>query len=72
MLEARDASLLAAIKTHVDAHGFGSAIISDHVAIGLSGKGCSPGWTAEKIVRVRSLEEARCAIGCRCCMTPAQ
>ena len=68
--EPRDASLLAAIKTHVDAHGFGSAIISDHVAIGLSGKGGSPGGQSEKIVRVRSLEEARCAIDC-CCMRPA-
>lgn len=71
MLESRDASLLAAIKTHVDTHGFGSAIMNDHVAIVLSGKGQSPGEVAEKIVRVRSLEEARCAIGC-CCMKTTQ
>ena len=63
--EARDLSLLAAIKDHIDAHGYGSAIIDDHVAIGLSGKGNGTG--VEKIVRVKSLDEARCAIGC-CCL----
>ena len=69
--DSRGASLLAEIKDHVDSHGFGSAIIEDHVAIGLSDKAFSSGGRREKIVRVKSLDEARCAIGC-CCMTDAQ
>ncbi|PQA87027.1 hypothetical protein [Hyphococcus luteus] len=62
--EPRDVSLLAEIKDHLDAHGFGSAIIEDHVAIGLSNSALSPGGRTENIVRVKSLDEARCAVGC--------
>lgn len=70
--EFRDMSLLAEIKTHVDSHGFGSAIIDDHVAIGLSNKAFgpgSPGAPKQKIARVKSLGEACCAIGCSCMQT---
>lgn len=63
--EARRVAPLEAIKHHLDSHGVGSAIMNDHVAIGLGGGG-SPG-AFEKIVRVRSLDEARCLVGC-CCM----
>ncbi len=68
--ESRDVSLLAEIKDHLDAHGVGSAIIEDHVAIGLSNTALSPGGRSGKIVRVKSLDEARCAVGC-CCMKEA-
>jgi len=61
--EARHAATLEAIKHHLDAHGFGSVIIDDHVAVGLGGR---TGAAFQKIVRVRSLEEARCATGCCC------
>lgn len=57
------------IKEHVDAHGFGSVIVDDCVAIGVV-------WTArtiggperkrEIIERVHSMEEACCVIGCGC------
>ncbi len=60
---------LEAIKRHVDAHGFGSAIIDDHVAIGVV-------WTTRRldggerkreiIERAHSLDEACCIIGCGC------
>ena len=68
---ARDLSLLAEIKHHVDFHGFGSVIIDDHVAIGLSNHASGSDATSARplrqtIVRVKSLEEARCAIGCCC------
>ena len=67
---ARDMSLLAEIKHHVDLHGFGSVIIDDHVAIGLSAVAPSPDapyrFHRQKIVRVKSLSEARSAIGCDC------
>ena len=72
--ESRDVSLLAEIKDHIDSHGFASAIINDHVAIGLSNKisgADSPGAPGQEIVRVRSLGEACCVIGC-CCMTRPQ
>ncbi len=60
---------LQMIKRHIDEHGFGSAIVNDHVAIGVV-------WTMramdgrerkrEIIERVQSLEEACSAIGCGC------
>ncbi|MEK7266295.1 MAG: hypothetical protein AAB227_09375 [Pseudomonadota bacterium] len=60
---------LQIIKRHVDAHGFGSAIVGDHVAIDVV-------WTRktldgkvrkrEIIERAHSLEEAYGIIGCRC------
>lgn len=60
---------LQTIKHHVDEHGLGSAIVGDHVAIGVV-------WTTrtldgrerkrEIIERARSLEEACGIIGCRC------
>ncbi|WP_375203403.1 hypothetical protein [Hyphococcus sp.] len=71
--ESRDMSLLAEIKDHIDSHGFASAIVKDHVAIGFSNKTSgadSPGATGQKIVRVRSLDEACCVIGCCCMMRP--
>ncbi len=65
---------LVTIKRHVDAHGFGSAIVGDHVAIGVV-------WTThmldgrerkrEIIERVHSFEEACGVIGCRCEIAPA-
>ena len=59
--EAREGSDLTAIKNHLDTHGMGSVIFEDHVAFGVGmGKGL------QKIVRVRSLEEACGAIGCSC------
>lgn len=59
-----DSWRLQFIKSHVDFHGIGCAIVDDHVVIGLEGanadepRGC--------IRRVRSYEEACQAIGCRC------
>lgn len=60
---------LELIKRHVDGHGFGSAIIGDHVAIGVV-------WTTltldgrerkrEFIERAHSFEESCGIIGCRC------
>ena len=57
------------IKRHVDGHGLGSAIVGDHVAIGVV-------WTTktlageirkrESIERAHSLDEARRIIGCAC------
>jgi len=72
-VESRDMSQLAEIKNHIDSHGFASAIMKDHVAIGFSKKqpgGDSPGVLRQRIVRVRSLDEACCAIGCCCMMRP--
>ena len=64
MLDERsDVSMLAEIKTYMDAHGVASAVIEDHVAIGISGGGLSPGESVQNIVRVKSMEEARFAIG---------
>lgn len=60
---------LETIKTHLDAHGCGSAIVDDHVAIGVL-------WTTrtldgrvrkrEIIERAHSLDEACAIIGCEC------
>lgn len=60
---------LSRIKSHVDSHGVGCAIVGDHVAIGVI-------WTSktiegeerilETIERVRSFDEACCVIGCDC------
>ncbi len=60
---------LETIKNHVDAHGFGSVIVGDHVAIGVV-------WTTrtldgrerrrEIIERATSLEEACGVMGCGC------
>ncbi|MFZ5616620.1 MAG: hypothetical protein ACOZAA_04775 [Pseudomonadota bacterium] len=60
---------LEAIKRHADAHDVGSAIIGDHVAIGVM-------WTSHTISgeerrretteRVQSFREACGVIGCRC------
>lgn len=60
---------LSDIKRHLDAHEIGSAIIGDHVAIGVV-------WTTktldgrerkrEFIERVHSFEEACGVIGCWC------
>jgi len=60
---------LELIKRHVDGHGFGSAIIGDHVAIGVV-------WTTktlsgeerkrEFIERAHSFEESCGIIGCGC------
>lgn len=58
-------SLLAEIKTHADACGIGSAILDDHVALGLWGRPLSPGAPMERIYRVTSLIEARRIIDCQ-------
>lgn len=60
---------LQTIKHHVDEHGLGSAIVGDHVAIGVV-------WTTktldgrvrkrEIIERAYSMEDAVSIIGCRC------
>lgn len=73
LVESRDMSELTEIKNHIDSHGFASAIVNDHVAIGFSKTqpgGDSPGLLKQKIVRVRSLDEACGAIGCCCMMRP--
>lgn len=61
--------ILQEIKRHVDGHGLGSAIVGDHVAIGVM-------WTTrtlagevrnrETIERAHSLDEACRIIGCSC------
>ncbi|GJL92970.1 MAG: hypothetical protein DHS20C04_26290 [Hyphococcus sp.] len=57
---------LLKIKSHLDSHGVGCAIIGDHIAIGLWQAKPSPGCPREKITRVRSLVDACDAIGCDC------
>ena len=62
----RDLSNLLMIKSHLDAHGVGCAVIGDHIAIGLMRDKLSPGRPCERIMRVKSLGEACGAIGCGC------
>ena len=64
--DVRDLSNLLMIKSHLDAHGVGCAIIKDHIAIGLMRDKVRPGAPCEKIMRVKSFGEACGAIGCGC------
>ena len=60
---------LQTIKRHLDAHGLGSAIVGDHVAIGVvwTAKALDGGERKREIIeRAHSLEEACGIIGCRC------
>ncbi|MAW81878.1 MAG: hypothetical protein CMI63_16710 [Parvularcula sp.] len=62
----RNSSNLLMIKSHLDRHGVGCAVMKDHIAIGAMRDDLSPGGPCEKIMRVRSLGEACGAIGCGC------
>ncbi|MCB2098560.1 MAG: hypothetical protein AB7F91_14860 [Parvularculaceae bacterium] len=65
---------LLEIKRHVDGHGFGSAIVDDHVAIGVVWTTNTLGGEVRKreiIERVHSFEEACTVMGCRCGASPA-
>lgn len=60
---------LFAITRHVDGHGFGSAIIGDHVAIGVIWTTRTPDGGERKreiIERAHSHEEACRIMGCGC------
>lgn len=61
-----DLSRLIRIKKHVGSHGFGCAIVGDHVAVGVLEAVASPGRFCETPKRVRTLDEARRLIGCHC------
>ncbi|MCB2112748.1 MAG: hypothetical protein KDD85_04280 [Parvularculaceae bacterium] len=60
---------LEEIKRHIDGHGFGSAIVDDHVVIDVvwTRKTLNDGERKrETAERVYSIEEACAVIGCRC------
>lgn len=61
-----DLSRLVKIKNHLGSHGFGCAIVGDHVAVGMLEAVVSPGCFCETTKRVKTLDEARLLIGCRC------
>jgi hypothetical protein len=62
-------SELQTVKSHLDAHGVGCAVVGDHVAIGVI-------WTTrtisgeerriERTERVSTLDDACRVIGCSC------
>lgn len=62
-------TILQDVKSHLDAHGVGCAVIGEEVAVGVI-------WTTrtvagaerreERIMRVKTLAEACHAIGCGC------
>lgn len=54
------------IKSHIDSHGFGCAIMTDHVAINICKICGENGQVIEGIKRIRSLDESRQMFGCRC------
>ena len=62
--ETGDVEALSAIKEHLDTHGFGSVVMNDHVVIGLAN--LEEGEAFDRLVRVRSLDEALSAVGCQC------
>ncbi|WP_428410258.1 hypothetical protein [Hyphococcus sp.] len=64
--ESRGLSNLLMIKSHLDSHGIGCAVMKDHIAIGAMRDDHSPGCPCEKITRVTSFREACGAIGCGC------
>ncbi len=57
---------LLSIKSHFDSHGYGSAIVEDHVAIGVCEKCGADGGERQAIRRVKSFDESRQIIGCQC------
>lgn len=57
---------LLSIKSHIDSHGFGCAVMSDHVAIGICAKCGEDGRVIEGIKRIRSFDESRQMFGCKC------
>jgi hypothetical protein len=54
------------IKSHIDSHGFGCAIVDDHVAIGVCENCGEDGRVKEAIKRVKSFGESCEALGCAC------
>lgn len=54
------------IKSHLDSHGLGCVIVDDHVAVGVCEKCGEDGRVIEGIKRVKSFDESRRIIGCRC------
>lgn len=61
-----DSWRLQFIKSHVDYHGIGCAIIKDHVVIALADNVAEGDRDCAKIKRVKSFDEACQVIGCRC------
>ncbi|MBB5518107.1 hypothetical protein [Amphiplicatus metriothermophilus] len=60
---------LLSIKRHVDSHGFGCAIVNDHVAISLVWRTHTLDGKERRLEtteRARTLEEACRVIGCDC------
>ncbi|WDI30187.1 hypothetical protein PUV54_09465 [Hyphococcus flavus] len=57
---------LLSIKNHIDSHGLGCVIMDDHVAVGVCEQCGEDGRIKEGIRRVRTFDEARLIIGCRC------
>lgn len=60
---------LELIKNHVDGHGYGCAIVGDHVAIGVVWVSRTIGGEERRLEtteRVQSFDEACGVIGCRC------
>ena len=54
------------IKSHIDSHGFGCAIVDDHVAIGVCEKCGEDGRIIEGIKRVKSFDESCEVLRCAC------
>ena len=62
----QDPLRLLKIKSHIGFHGFGCAIVDDHVAIELGEKTESGDCACGGVRRVKSFDEACAVIGCRC------